>query len=115
MDDWEFVCIFINAHQISRSIASSFSFLVDIMQWSVLHADNEAQKAAANHVVASLLNKNADGKLYSAILKITFKRQPELSQEISSGLNSFWENYISGDKGQPLVMRRAAIQSWVWV
>ncbi|KAL5531709.1 hypothetical protein ACEPAG_4586 [Sanghuangporus baumii] len=72
--------------------------LGNLQDWILNNSDNDLQRRAVNHMVASLLNKNSD----------------KLSPFISRQLEQVYQAEISSSD-IPIERRRHAIQSWLWI
>ncbi|GLB41862.1 putative RNAPII transcription regulator C-terminal [Lyophyllum shimeji] len=74
------------------------AFLNQLLIWSVTRADHYLQRESAWHIIASIVNKQADSA--TAFLE--------------DKLDNFWPHYIAA-RGLSPEQRRYAIQAWVWM
>lgn len=73
-------------------------FLLSLVLWSIHHAETDAQRSAAYHVTASILNRKIDS----------------LAPTLDILQTSIWSEIISSIQQSPEV-RRHAIGAWTWV
>ncbi|OBZ73673.1 MMS19 nucleotide excision repair [Grifola frondosa] len=83
--------------EVSLPIPDEAAFLDMILRWFTEHAENTMQRDAIKHVIASVINKRAEGLL-------TF---------LSDGLDTFWKTHVV-DVNKPVESRQHAISAWTW-
>ncbi|THH09922.1 hypothetical protein EW145_g1685 [Phellinidium pouzarii] len=72
--------------------------LENFQTWSLYYVDNNIQRQAAHHIIASLLNKNT-GKMKSFI---------------SKQIVTIWKEEVL-DTSKPAEHRKHAIEGWLWI
>ncbi|OCH91496.1 ARM repeat-containing protein [Obba rivulosa] len=79
-------------------VEDEVSFLDSLLHWTSEHADNGLQRDAIAHIVASVVNKRAEG----------------LSSFTAERLGIFWTTEIANPHA-PIQRRRQSISLWAWV
>ncbi len=90
-------------------------FLNTLLKWVLDIADNDLQRISALHIVASVVNRRAEGASVFGFLNLLFGLYPaDLSTFLNSTLERYWFTEIL-DVSLPIQRRKWAIKSWTWV
>ncbi|KAI0773303.1 ARM repeat-containing protein [Trametes elegans] len=84
--------------EVSLPISDETALLNDLLQWTVVAAENAHQREAIMHAIAAILNRHAE----------------KLESFLSSNVPSFWQSQIS-DTAVPVEARRNAITTFTWL
>ncbi|TFK74969.1 ARM repeat-containing protein [Pluteus cervinus] len=84
--------------EVSIPVPDLSQFLQSLVVWHYSHADEEAQKIAVEHMIASIVNKHVD----------------QLQDFLTANLNAFWQQEIQ-DPSKTLSHRQRAIVTWSWI